>query len=107
MANCEYENLISILNENNILKQERDKNTKIIHKQVRWAKDFNITYVNIETEIEISSNEIIDEWIFITGYNPFPFMGELHTSKSIFEKWMLENGFKKIYKEYHETSVSY
>lgn len=67
-------------------------------KQTKWIKDGKITNVWIK-----STNT--EEWIEISGYNPFPFFGstKFKTRKKVFENWMIENGFKKIIKlsEYH------
>lgn len=67
-------------------------------KQTKWIKDGKITNVWIK-----STNT--EEWIEISGYNPFPFFGstKFKTTKKVFENWMIENGFKKIIKlsEYH------
>lgn len=68
-------------------------------KQTKWInKDGKIT------NVWIKSNKT-EEWIEISGYNPFPFFGttKFKTTKNIFETWMYKNGFKKIINvsEYH------
>lgn len=71
-------------------------------KQTKWIKDGKITNVWIK-----STNT--EEWIEISGYNPFPFFGttKFKTSKNVFETWMKENGFRKIIKisDYHSVRL--
>lgn len=71
-------------------------------KQTKWIKDGKITNVWIK-----STN--IEEWIEISGYNPFPFFGttKFKTSKNVFETWMKENGFRKItnISDYHSVRL--
>lgn len=69
-------------------------------KQTKWIKDGKITNVWVKsTDAE--------EWVEISGYNPFPFYGntKFKTSRQIFENWMLENGYTPIHRitEYHSV----
>lgn len=62
-------------------------------KQTKWTKGGKVT------NVWIKSNGI-DEWVEISGYNPFPFFGstKFKTTKKIFEDWMIQNGFVKVAK---------
>ena len=60
-------------------------------KQTKWVKGGKVT------NVWIKSNGV-EEWVEISGYNPFPFFGstKFKTTKKVFEGWMIENGFNKI-----------
>lgn len=69
-------------------------------KQTKWIKDGKVTNVWVK-----STNT--EEWVEISGYNPFPFYADtkFKTSKKVFENWMKENGYTPIYKvtRYHSV----
>lgn len=71
-------------------------------KQCKWIKDGKVTNVWIK-------NNGAEEWIEISGYNPFPFFTstKFKTSKKVFEDWMIGNGYTKLIhmSEYHNTII--
>lgn len=69
--------------------------TRTLYKWTNSKGDFTNVWV-------ISNSK--ETYTMITGYNPFPFKKEtkLYTSKEIFEKWMLDNGYLRLC---HTTQV--
>lgn len=66
------------------------KRKTITIKQTKWIKGGKVTNVWIKSDG-------VDEWVEISGYNPFPFFGstKFKTTKKVFEDWMTQNGFIK------------
>lgn len=71
---------------------------KTMKKIYKWkSPEGKITSVLVITDLIGKEKEKIR----ITGYNPFPFFSNtyFHTSRKVFEDWMLKNGYTKLTKE--------
>lgn len=72
---------------------------KRLYREYRYRNsEGKITKVHVYTSLNGEERE----YLHISGYNPFPFYGmqtKFYTSHSVFEDWMVNNGYTKITKE--------